>query len=141
SPAVSARPAAAVWSPLEYGVHVRDVYRVFGDRLASMLAEEEPTFANWDQNRTKITKMDVPDFFDGGVFYGVGERYGNVYGKKFVTSCAEFTPQFQAMCGEGKDWQKNSDGFIVWIGSGNSIHDGVTKNLWQSVRPGCIVNG
>ena len=54
SPAVTARPKPDVWSPLEYGAHVRDVYRIFDERLALMLAEDEPTFASWDQNQTAI---------------------------------------------------------------------------------------
>jgi TonB-linked SusC/RagA family outer membrane protein len=96
---------------------------------------------NWDQNRSKITSMNIPDFFSGNIFYGVGARWGDVYGKKFVTQCSELPAQFEAMCGDGKDWQKNDDGYIVWVGAGNSPKDGVTKNLWQAVRPGCIVNG
>jgi hypothetical protein len=54
SPAVTRRPRPDIWSPLEYGAHVRDVYRVFDGRLAQMLAEDEPTFANWDQDETAI---------------------------------------------------------------------------------------
>ena len=41
------RPDPATWSPLEYGCHVRDVHRIFGVRLASMLGEDTPRFANW----------------------------------------------------------------------------------------------
>jgi hypothetical protein len=54
SPAVSARPQPDVWSPLEYGAHVRDVYRLFDARLAQMLTEDTPTFANWNQDETAI---------------------------------------------------------------------------------------
>jgi hypothetical protein len=46
------RPQPAVWSPLEYACHVRDVFRVFGGRLDRMLTEEDPLFANWDQDAT-----------------------------------------------------------------------------------------
>ncbi len=53
-PAVEARPGPGVWSPLEYACHVRDVYRVFDDRLGSMLAEDFPRFANWDQDQTAV---------------------------------------------------------------------------------------
>jgi hypothetical protein len=45
SPAVGSRPEPDVWSPLEYGAHVRDVYRLFDARLARMLTEDAPTFA------------------------------------------------------------------------------------------------
>jgi hypothetical protein len=54
SPAVSARPRPDVWSPLEYGAHVRDVYRLYDARLDQMLSEDTPTFANWNQDETAI---------------------------------------------------------------------------------------
>ena len=47
---VRVRPEPAVWSPLEYGCHVRDVFRVFGERIRLMLAEDDPLFENWDQD-------------------------------------------------------------------------------------------
>jgi hypothetical protein len=46
------RPAAGVWSPLEYACHVRDVHRVFDRRLERMLTENDPLFDNWDQDET-----------------------------------------------------------------------------------------
>jgi hypothetical protein len=52
--AAAARPNPAVWSALEYGCHVRDVCRVFGGRVELMLVEDDPLFANWDQDRTAI---------------------------------------------------------------------------------------
>jgi hypothetical protein len=54
SPAVAARPNPQVWSPLEYGAHVRDVFRLFDARLMLMLAQDDPTFANWDQDEAAI---------------------------------------------------------------------------------------
>jgi hypothetical protein len=53
-PAVEARPEPGVWSPLEYASHVRDVYRVFDGRLQQMLTEDDPAFANWDQDETAV---------------------------------------------------------------------------------------
>jgi hypothetical protein len=55
-PAAAERPAPGVWSPLEYGAHVRDVFRVFEDRLDQMLTEDDPIFANWDQDQTAIVE-------------------------------------------------------------------------------------
>lgn len=48
------RRHSAVWSPLEYGCHVRDVHRVFDARVVLMLGHDEPTFANWDQDVTAV---------------------------------------------------------------------------------------
>ena len=51
-PAVAERPSPKVWSPLEYACHVRDVMRLFAQRIELMLAEDDPVFANWDQDET-----------------------------------------------------------------------------------------
>jgi hypothetical protein len=54
--ALSARPREDRWSPLEYGCHVRDVFSVFDGRLHLMLDDDDPTFANWDQDETAIER-------------------------------------------------------------------------------------
>ena len=48
------RPRPELWSPLEYGCHVRDVYRVYDSRLRRMLDEEGPHYDNWDQDATAV---------------------------------------------------------------------------------------
>ena len=51
---VRERPRPDLWSPLEYACHVRDVHRVFAERVELMLAEDGPRFANWDQDKAAI---------------------------------------------------------------------------------------
>ena len=51
---VRQRPEPQVWSPLEYGAHTRDALGLFTDRLALMLAEDEPTFSDWDPNEAAL---------------------------------------------------------------------------------------
>ena len=48
------RPAPEVWSPTEYACHARDVCRTFEARLDLMLAEDDPQFANWDQDEAAV---------------------------------------------------------------------------------------
>ncbi|WP_136517491.1 DinB family protein [Cellulomonas telluris] len=56
------RPAPTTWSTLEYGAHVRDVMRLFGERLQLMLDEDDPLFANWDQDATALEdRYDLQD--------------------------------------------------------------------------------
>ncbi len=38
----------------------------------------------------------------------------------------------QSQCGEGQAFQRNDNGYVVWVGEGNSWRDGITKNLWQT---------
>ncbi len=47
---VTRRPEPTTWSPLEYACHVRDVHRIFDERVAMMLGEDDPHFPNWDQD-------------------------------------------------------------------------------------------
>lgn len=50
------RPQPGVWSALEYGCHVRDVCRVFDERLRLMLIQDDPLFPNWDQDATALAE-------------------------------------------------------------------------------------
>jgi len=53
---VRIRPAPTVWSPLEYACHVRDVYRLFAERITTMLEQDDPQFADWDQDATAVAE-------------------------------------------------------------------------------------
>jgi DinB superfamily len=55
APAVRERPSPDVWSALEYGCHVRDVFRVFDRRVALMLEHDDPQFDSWDQDEAAVT--------------------------------------------------------------------------------------
>jgi len=48
------RPEPQTWSKLEYACHVRDVHRIFGERVRLMLEADDPQFPNWDQDVTAI---------------------------------------------------------------------------------------
>ncbi|WP_125610933.1 DinB family protein [Specibacter cremeus] len=48
------RPDDSTWSTLEYACHVRDVFGVFEARLNLMLGQDNPTFADWDQDQAAV---------------------------------------------------------------------------------------
>jgi hypothetical protein len=52
APDAARRPRPGKWSPLEYGCHVRDVFRLYDYRLGLMLTEDDPLYPNWDQDET-----------------------------------------------------------------------------------------
>ncbi|CAN5322404.1 DinB family protein [soil metagenome] len=56
APDVRLRPDESTWSPLEYGAHVRDVFRLGSVRFDLMLTQDDPLFANWDQDETAIVE-------------------------------------------------------------------------------------
>ena len=41
-------PAPGIFSPLQYGAHVRDIQRVYGDRILLMLEEDDPVFPQFN---------------------------------------------------------------------------------------------
>lgn len=105
--------------------------------------------ASWDRTRTYITQLNLPEYFDGSAGGGAGSiflitadrtkqdgiprnRYGNLWGRKFYHSCSEMDASLQSQCGDGKAYQVNGQGWLVWVGQGNSWKDGITKNLWQT---------
>jgi hypothetical protein len=47
---VSRAPSAGVWSAIEYSAHVRDIFRVFDDRVRCALADTDPaeTVVDWE---------------------------------------------------------------------------------------------
>ena len=98
----------------------------------------------YDRNRAVITHLYVPSFTFGSTAQATdqiflakeGERYGTFYGRAFATNCSQLPTQLAASCGTpGAAFQRNADGWIVWVGEGNTVNDGITKNLWMSRLP------
>src|SRR3989475_395413 len=95
----------------------------------------------YDRNRSGITTLRWPPFYfgadqqgTGSIFLAkIGERLGTFYGHKFLTSCSELPSQFQGDCGAANSaFQRNDDGFLVWVGHGNNPGMGITDNLWET---------
>src|SRR6266550_3365560 len=95
----------------------------------------------YDRNRSVITELDVPPFFQGadlqgtGSIFGirVGERLGTFYGHRFITNCSALPAPFSSDCGgSGSSFQRNDEGFLVWVGKGNNPGMGITNNLWET---------
>jgi hypothetical protein len=119
-PEVRDRPRPDVWSPLEYGCHVRDVFRLFDARLALMLAEDDPLFANWDQDETAVI-----------------ERYDRqdptVVASELAAAGQQVASSFAAV--DGAQWDRvgrRSDGavFTVRTFARYFVHDPV-HHLWD----------
>ena len=119
-PAVTTRPSDDRWSALEYACHVRDVFRLYDERLALMLEQDDPTFANWDQDVTAVE-----------------DRYGDQDPALVVADLGvagdRLADSFAAVSGE--QWQRTggrSDGarFTVDTFARYLLHDPV-HHLWD----------
>lgn len=121
--ALRRRPSEDRWSTLEYACHVRDVFRLFDERLGLMLTVDDASFANWDQDATAVTDR-------------YGEQEPAIVGGELVTAASALADRFDAVAGE--QWQRTgtrSDGsrFTVESFARYLIHDPV-HHLWD-VRP------
>jgi DinB superfamily len=56
APDAARRPRPDKWSALEYGCHVRDVFRLYDYRLSLMLTQDDPVYPNWDQDETAVAE-------------------------------------------------------------------------------------
>ena len=107
----------------------------------------------WDRTKTFVTQLFVPDFYEtGGTTQGSGNfflitadktkqdgyqrnQFGNIWGRMFYKGCGSLPTSVQADCGEGKSFQVNDKGWVVWVGAGNSWKEGIIKNLWETELP------
>jgi len=112
-PDVRERPNDSTWSALEYAAHVRDVLRLYDDRLQLMLDQDDPVYPNWDQDAT-----------------AVAERYNEqdpaVVGDELVAAAAAIADRFDAL--DDSQWQRRgrrSDGaeFTVSTFAVYFVHD------------------
>ncbi len=80
-PDVRERPTTRTWSALEYACHVRDVCRLFDERVLLMLEADEPTFANWDQDATAVAERYAEQDPDGvaGELAEAADRLARTY--------------------------------------------------------------
>ena len=117
------RPDVGVWSALEYACHVRDVHRLFAQRLELMRQQERPVFDNWDQNETAIA-----------------QRYGEQDPAVVVGELPEAAEHVSAIYADvtGAGWQRcgeRSDGAVFTVESLGRYHlHDVEHHLWDVRR-------
>lgn len=89
--AVELRPRDDAWSPLEYACHVRDVFRIYDERLRLMLTEDGPQYPNWDQDATAV----ADNYFGQDPVVVAGE---------LVAAAARISERFDGVTGE--QWER-----------------------------------
>lgn len=108
------------WSALEYACHVRDVLRVYDERLRRMLAEDGPHYENWDQDATAIEDR-------------YGEQDSAVVAGEITALAAVLAGRFDTVSGD--QWERTgyrSDGaaFTVESFARYFIHD-LIHHVWD----------
>lgn len=97
----------------------------------------------WQTAASRITSLSVPPFQYGTGNQGLeiafyarpGEKIGTMYGRRFATSCGDLPS------GENcANYNVNDDGYLVWVGAGNTWREGISKNLWGTTKADGIAN-
>lgn len=119
------RPAPHVWSRLEYACHVRDVHRVFAERVRLMLDRDDPEFDSWDQDATAVEEV-------------YGEQDPAEVGTALVERAADAASVYASV--HSDQWQRtgrrgNGAAFTVESIGRYHLHD-VVHHLWDvSITP------
>jgi hypothetical protein len=120
SPMLAVRTRPDRWSTLEYAAHVRDVFRLYLERLRLMLDSDDPLFANWDQDATAIADR-------------YAEQDPAVVADELVAAAQALAEAFTIVSGDQWDRPgRRSDGavFTVDTFARYMIHDPV-HHLWD----------
>jgi hypothetical protein len=84
---------------------------------------------NLDRTKNHISHLSVAPYrisdFRAGLYIREGEVLGSYYGYKWPTDCAELPAGTD--CGQ---FQVNDEGYLVYVGAGNSYTEGKSKSLW-----------
>ena len=93
------------------------------------------TALNYDRSRQSITELNRPPWRSGPRYIREGESIGTFYGDRWATSCADLPTGTDC-----SQFATNSDGYFVYVGTGNSATDGIAKQLWGTASddmPAC----
>jgi hypothetical protein len=103
APDVRQRPRPDVWSGLEYACHVRDVFRIYDERLTLMRTVDDPLFPNWDQDETAVRDR-------------YGEQEPAVVGPQLFAAAQSLAGNFDGL--RDDEWERpgrRSDGAVFTI--------------------------
>ncbi|NGP77023.1 SusC/RagA family TonB-linked outer membrane protein [Balneolaceae bacterium YR4-1] len=86
----------------------------------------------FDMTDQTITKFNLPAYRVGAGGYNAfynreGETFGALYGTKYITGYDELPSAVQ---GNQDAFDINDDGYLVFVGSGNTYQDGISDQLW-----------
>lgn len=80
-----------------------------------------------DRSRSRIDRWDRACFFSGLQNICDGASLSEMWGESFYRNLDPIRTKHPNAVDQ---FQVNDDGYVVWVGQGNSYRDGLSKNLW-----------
>ena len=78
-----------------------------------------------DRSRNRVTEFNRPCYGDGLLLRCNGEVLGKMRGSRFIQTKDELLADAPA-----DQFDINDDGYVVWVGAGNTWQEGIEKGLW-----------
>jgi TonB-linked SusC/RagA family outer membrane protein len=82
-----------------------------------------------DRSRSTILDWNRSCYSDGLRYYCDNSGMGEMWTFEHVRHMEDLPPSLQ---GQANEFDINDDGYLVWVGAGNTWQDGVAKGLWGS---------
>jgi hypothetical protein len=84
---------------------------------------------NYDTYDQTITDFNLPAYRvgDARLYMKNNVQYGSMWGTVWAKNTSMLPAGAQSKASE---FQVNDDGYLVWVGAGNTWKDGITKTLW-----------
>ena len=95
----------------------------------------------FDRTRQKITEFNTNAYRTGpqsAFYFRADEKLGSMYGIHWLNDTGGLPADVQSFAGQ---FQTNDDGYLVWVGDGNSWQDGISKDLWGTTSEALGTNG
>ncbi len=86
-----------------------------------------------DNTEQRITEFNLPAYRTGpeqSFYMREGEEFGTMYGTRWATSCSDLEAISVSSASCTANFQVNDDGYMVYVGAGNTFMEGVPKALW-----------
>ena len=84
---------------------------------------------NLDRTKNEITELNVAPYrisdYRAGLYVREGEVLGSYYGYRWPTACADLPSGTDC-----SSFDVNDEGYLVYVGQGNTWRDGISKSLW-----------
>ena len=82
-----------------------------------------------DRSRTRIDEWNRSCFIDILQRLCTGGSLADMWGQRFITSADQLPASLRNRAAE---FQTNDQGYLVWVGAGNTYREGLTKGLWNT---------
>jgi TonB-linked SusC/RagA family outer membrane protein len=83
-----------------------------------------------DRSKSKIDSWNRSCFVDILQHLCTGSSLADMWGQRFLTSVDELPAHLQ---GRASEFQVNDDGYLVWVGTGNTYEEGIAEGLWNNL--------